>query len=142
VTAGGDVTPRSLALHDALASAFNARQWDEVRSLYHDDALLCTVAAQHQVLGPDELMEVFAGLDKTAYLLGAEQQVVPIDDHAVIVTAPLRYEHSHGVAHDQKCWLLTFKDDLVFRSCDYATESAARAAYAEHGVEIGIHERT
>ena len=136
------MTPRSLALHDALASAFNARQWDEVRALYHDDALLCTVAAQHQVLGPDELMVVFAGLDKTAYLIGAEQRVVPIDDHAVIVTAPLRYEHGRGVAHDQKCWLLTFKDDLVFRSCDYATEAAARGAYAEHGIEIGIHERT
>jgi hypothetical protein len=134
--------PRSLALHDALATAFNARRWDEVRSLYHDDALLCTVAAKHRVLGPDELMEVFADLDKTAYLIGAEQQVVPIDDHAVIVMAPLRYEHGRGVAHDQKCWLLTFKDDLVFRTSDYPSEAVARAAYAEHGIDIGLHERS
>ena len=134
--------PRSLALHDALAAAFNARQWDAVRSLYHDDALLRTVAARHKVLGPDELMEVFAGLDKTAYLIGSEQQVVPVDDDAVIVMASLRYEHNRGVAHDQKCWLLTFKDDLVFRSCDYPTEVAARAAYAEHGIDLGIHEHS
>ena len=56
---------RVVALHDALAAAFNSKQWDSVRALYHDEALLRTVAAHHQVLGPDELMEVFSKLDKT-----------------------------------------------------------------------------
>ena len=42
----------------------------------------------------------------------------------------------------RRCWLLTFKDDLVFRSCDYATEAAAQGRrMSEHGIEIGIHER-
>lgn len=132
---------RVTALHDALAAAFNARRWDHVRALYHDDALLRTVAAQHRVLDPDELMEVFARLDKTAYLIGPEQAVIPIDDDAVMVMASLRYERGRGVAHDQKCWLLTFKDDLVYRSSDYTNENAARAAYAEHGIDLGIHAR-
>jgi hypothetical protein len=135
-------TPRSLALHDALAAAFTERRWEDVRSLYHDDALLCTVAAHHEVLGPDELMEVFARLDQTAYMIGKDPRAVPIDDHAVMVIASLRYENSMGIAHDQVCWLLTFKDDLVYRSRDYPSEAAARAAYAEHGIDIGIHERT
>jgi len=47
-----------------------------------------------------------------------------------------------GVAHDQKCSLLTFKDELAFQSCDFATETAARAAYAQYGIEIGIHEHS
>ena len=132
--------PRSLFLHDALADAFNARQWDAVRALYHDDALLCTVAAQHEILGPDELMKVFARLDDTNYAIGQQQRVVPIDDNAIMVLASLRYENTRGVAHDQKCWLLTFKDDLVFRSRDYTGEEAARAAYAENGLELGIHQ--
>ena len=134
--------PRSLTLHDALAAAFNAGQWPQVRELYHDEALLCTVAANHQVLGPDELMEVFARLDETAYLIGKDQRVVPIDDHAIMVIASLRHENSMGVAHDQVCWLLTFKDDLVFRSRDYPSEQTARSAYAEHGLELGIHEHS
>ena len=133
---------RVVALHDALAAAFNSKQWDTVRSLYHDEALLRTVAADHKVLGPDELMAVFSNLDKTNYLIGEEQSVIPIDDQAFMVIASLRYENSRGIAHDQKCWLLTFKDNLVFRSSDYPNEWAARAAYAEHGIDLGIHEHS
>jgi hypothetical protein len=129
-------------LHDALEREFNARQWGAVRSLYHDEALLCTVAAHPKVLGPDELMDVFGRLDQTAYEIGREHRVIPIDDHAIIVSAPLRYENEVGVAHDQKTWLLTFKDDLVYRSCDDSSEEAARAAYAAHGIDIGIHEHS
>jgi hypothetical protein len=134
--------PQSLRLLEALAQEFNARRWGDVRALYHDDALLRTVAAHHQVLGPDELMEVFAHLDETVYLVGKEQRVVPIDDHAIMVIASLRHESRMGVAHDQVCWLLTYKDDLVYRSCDFTSETAARAAYAEHGIELGIHEHS
>ena len=94
-------SPRSLALLDALERQFTAREWSNVRSLYHDEALLSTVAAQHQVLGPDELMEVFAHLDDTVYLIGKEQRVIPIDDHAAMVIASLRHETRMGVAHDQ-----------------------------------------
>ena len=135
-------TPRSLALLDALEREFTARRWSNVRSLYHDEALLRTVAAQHQVLGPDELMEVFAHLDDTVYLIGKEQRVIPIDDHAAMVIASLRHETRMGVAHDQVCWVLTFKDDLVFRSSDYTSEAAARSAYTEHGIDLGIHEHS
>jgi hypothetical protein len=59
-----------------------------------------------------------------------------------MVIASLRHENTRGVAHDQICWLLTYKDDLVYRSCDYASEAAARAAYAEHGLALGIHEHS
>jgi hypothetical protein len=131
-----------LVLLDALEREFTARQWSNVRSLYHDEALLRTIAAQRQVLGPDELMEVFAHLKDTAYLVGKEQRIIPIDDHAAMVIASLRHETHMGVAHDQVCWVLTFKDDLVFRSADYTSEAAARSAYTDHGIDLGIHEHS
>jgi hypothetical protein len=131
-----------LVLLDALEREFTARQWSNVRSLYHDEALLRTIAAQRQVLGPDELMEVFAHLKDTAYLVGKEQRIIPIDDHAAMVIASLRHETHMGFAHDQVCWVLTFKDDLVFRSADYTSEAAARSAYTDHGIDLGIHEHS
>jgi hypothetical protein len=134
--------PRSLALLEALEREFTARRWSDVRSLYHDEALLRTVAAGHRVLDPDELMEVFAHLDDTVYLIGSERRVIPIDDNAAMVIASLRHESSMGVAHDQVCWLLTFKDELVFRSSDYVSEAAARSAYGENGIGLGIHEHS
>ena len=65
--AGGEDSPRSLRLLDAVASAFNRRDWDGLRTLYHDDALLVTVIAHGNVVGPDELMDIFRDLDQTAY---------------------------------------------------------------------------
>ncbi len=137
--AGREDAPRSLPLLDAVASAFNRRDWDRLRTLYHDDALLVTVIAHGNVVGPDELMDIFRDLEQTAYLIGREQRVVAIDDHAVIVVAPLRYEPSAGgIAHSSRAWLLTFKDELVYRSRDFHDEQEARDAYALHGIDLGV----
>jgi SnoaL-like domain len=122
-----------------VAGAFNGRDWDRLRTLYHDDALLVTVIAHGKVVGPDELMDIFRGSDQTPYLIGRDQRIVAIDDDAVIVMAPLRYESGSGaIAHSRRAWLLTFKDDLVFRTHDYQGEQEARDAYAQHGIGLGV----
>jgi ketosteroid isomerase-like protein len=35
-------------------------------------------------------------------------------------------------------WVLTFKDGLVWRSRAYESVDAARAAYAEYGVDLDV----
>ena len=129
---------RSLMLLDAVSVAYTARDWAMLRTLYHDEARLSTVAAHGRVVGPDELMIIFEELTRTPYSLGPAS-VVAIDDHAAIVTAPLRYPlEQGGIAHDEKTWLLTFKDELVYRSMAYDSQASARAAYAEHGISLGL----
>src|SRR5262249_55509948 len=109
------------ALVEAVAEAFDNGDWDALRALYHDDALLCTMAAHERIVGPDELMEIFSSLDSTMYQVG-DTQTDAIDDHAVIVSGPLRYPQETGdTAYAAKSWLLTFKDGLVFRTNSYAS---------------------
>ena len=76
---------RSLELIAAVDEAFSCGDWPALRRLYHDDALLCTVAAHERLVGPDELMEVFAGLAGTVYSIGSTQTIA-IDDNAVVVS--------------------------------------------------------
>ena len=79
---------KSVVLLDAVSVAYTARDWATLRTLYHDESRLCTVAAHGRVVGPDELMTIFEELTRTPYSLGPASAVA-IDDHAAIVTAPL-----------------------------------------------------
>jgi ketosteroid isomerase-like protein len=129
---------RSLALIEAVAEAFDGGDWEALRALYHDDALLRTMAAHERIVGPDELIEVFASLDSTTYQIG-DTDTEAIDDDAVIVSGPLRYPQESGdTAYAAKSWILTFKDELVYRSNSYASPERARRAYLQYGIDLGI----
>ena len=52
-----------------LLDAYQRGDWTELRSFYHEDALLCTQAAYQRVVGPDEVVSIFADLEGTAYSL-------------------------------------------------------------------------
>ncbi len=132
--------PRSLVLLELVSEAYTSHDWEGLRTLYHDEALLCTVADHESVVGPDEVIEVFKRAAGTAYSVGPPAAVVALDDHAVKVTARVRYPlKGGGIGDSERTWLLTFKDGLVFRSRSYHSRAEARAAYAEHGIERGIH---
>ena len=86
----------------------------------------------------NELFTAFAGLEHTSYQVG-ETTTEAIDDSAVIVSAQLRYpDEQGGVVYAPKSWVLTFKDDLLYRSRAYPSPDRARAAYRRHGVELGM----
>jgi hypothetical protein len=129
---------RSLELIDAVADAFNRADWARLRVLYHDEARLSTVAAHERIVGPDELVRIFAELENTTYAIG-ETVTEAIDDDAVIVSGHMRYPlEDGGVAYAEKSWVLTFKDGLLFRSKSYASTDKARTAYQQYGVALGM----
>jgi ketosteroid isomerase-like protein len=135
---GNDAQARSLSLVQAVFDAFDRSDWATLRDLYHEDARLRTVAAHGRIVGPDELMSVFEGLEQTAYHIG-EATIEAIDDDAVVVSAHLRYPlEQSGIGYASKSWLLTFKDGLVYRTDAYGSMEKARLAYRQHGVELGI----
>ena len=138
MSSGNSVAPRSLSLIEAVSDAFDRSDWATLRSLYHDDARLCTVAAHERVVGPDELVTILQDLEQTSYLIG-ETTTEAIDDDAVVVSAHLRYPlEDGGVAYAPKSWLLTFKEGLVYRTSAYPSAEKAKIAYRQHGVELGI----
>lgn len=137
----GSRRPTALELIADVDSAFKASAWSALRRLYHDDALLCTVAAHERVVGPDELMEIFEALEGTAYSIG-ETRTVAVDDATVLVSAQIRYPlEQGGLADSHRTWLLTFRDGLVWRTRFYRTEADARSAYAQLGVDLGIEQK-
>ena len=138
MSSGNSVSPRSLSLIEEVSDAFNRSDWVALRSLYHDEARLCTIAAHERVVGPDELVTIFESLEQSPYLIG-ETTTEAIDDDAVVVSAHLRYPlEDGGVAYAAKSWLLTFKEGLVYRTTAYASAEKAKIAYRQHGVELGI----
>jgi len=129
---------RSVALLEEVSDAYTRKDWARLRTLYHDDARLCTMAAREAVVGPDEVIETFKNLAGTVYSIG-KTAVFGMDDDAVKVVGRLRYPLENGGMGDSEItWLLTFKDDLLYRSRPYKSRAAARAAYAEHGITLGL----
>lgn len=121
-----------------MTDCYRGQDWVGLRRLYHDEALLCTQAADGRVVGPDEVVGIFEDLQRTVYSVGEAANVI-VDDDAVMVSARLRYQPaSGGMADVKRVWLLTFKDGLVYRSRYYRSETEALAAYAAHGIGLGL----
>ncbi len=131
--------PSSIALTREVASAFTSRDWQRLRGLYHEEAILTPVAAFEELLTPDEIIEVFSRLDQDPFYELGEMSTVALDDHASMVSGRLRFRLASGGFGDGfRAWVLTFKDDQLFRTRAYSSEDEARAAYAEHGIGLGI----
>ena len=133
----------SLELTRAVSDAYVEADWARLRSLYHDDALLCTIAAHQEILPPDQLIGIFRELSEHSVYEVHQQGVEAIDDSAVLVSGQIRYPLPNGgFGHGERTWVLTYKDGLLYRSCAYRNEAQARAAYAGGGIELGIASRT
>lgn len=129
----------SLGLTRAVSDAYLGADWARLRTLYHDDALLCTMAAHQEILPPDALIRIFRELNEHSVYEVHQHGVVSIDDSAVLVSGQIRYPlPKGGFGHGDRTWVLTYKDGLLYRSCAYRNEAQARAAYAGEGIELGI----
>jgi hypothetical protein len=130
---------RSLELTEAVNDAYQRADWPALRALYHDDALLSPIAAQHEIVNPDALVRLLAHVtSETVYEIDGTETIA-IDDHAALVTGRIRFPlPAGGFGEGQRTWLLTYKDDLLYRTCAFTSPAKARAAYAEHGLDLGI----
>jgi hypothetical protein len=124
-------------LLDAISDAFTTGDWERLRSLYHDEARILSVAAGARILGPDELIEVLAGLEHTSYSTD-DTQTEAFDDNAVVVYGMVRDRADVGTMYTESAWVLTFHDRLVWRSRAFPSVDDARAAYGELGLDLGL----
>jgi hypothetical protein len=128
---------RALRLLDAISDAFTTRDWERLRSLYHDQARISSVAGGDRILSPDELIEVLAGIEGGSYSTD-DAETEALDENAVVVSGLVRQRDDVGAMFTPSAWVLTFHGGLVWRSRAYASIDEARAAYGEHGRDLGI----
>jgi hypothetical protein len=131
------VVTRALRLLRAISDAFATRDWTALRALYHDEALILSVAAGERILTADELIDVLAATDVKTYSTD-DAETEALDENAVIVAGLVRERDEAEVMYAPSAWVLTFKDGLVWRSRAYSSVEKARAGYAEDGIDLGM----
>jgi SnoaL-like domain len=131
------VVARVLRLLDAISEAFKTRDWARMRSLYHDQARIWSVAGGDRVLSPDELVEMLSGAEGWSYSTD-DARTEALGENAVVVLGIARQRFEAEAVFISSVWLLTFHDGLVWRSRAYRSLDEARAAYAEHGIDLGF----
>src|SRR3954447_6354873 len=104
----------SRVLLDRVAQAYAAADIQVLKSLYADDALICSAAAPERVLGRDETFDRVDVLQRTR-LIGAVERI-SIDGSAGMLRAAVRTRTPDGAYKSgERIWLLTFRDDLIMR---------------------------
>jgi len=126
-----------LVLLDAISDAFVSRDWERLRSLYHDEARISSVAAGDRILSADGLIEVLAAIEGGSYSTD-DVATEALDENAVVVLGLVRARDEVGIMFTPSTWLLTFQDGLVWRSKAYRSPEEARSAYQEHGLDLGM----
>ena len=128
---------QALRLLEAISDAFSTGDWERLRSLYHDDARIVSVAAGERILGPDELIEVLSGQENSSYSTD-DTKTEAFDENAVVVYGTVRERDEVGTLFLTSAWVLTFSDGLVWRSKAYRSIDEARAAYKNQGLDLGL----
>ena len=132
--------PRSaVEIVTELSRLLAQSRFDEIRSIYHPDARLITMAAGPDPLGPGEAYAaLMAALRTASYRPPETVEAVAIDEIAALGAASIRYPIEHGHAVARRVWLFTVKDGLLFRSVPTHSEAEARDRYHRYGRTLGF----
>ena len=126
---------------EQLYRVFSARDWRAMRELYHPSALIFTVTGGPAPLAANEIVaELERAASEVMYSVHGEPPVA-LDEHAVIIVGRMRRGMPRGGFEDAgHVWLLTVRDELIYRQGVYRSTEEAAAAYRQHGVSLGMGE--
>jgi hypothetical protein len=97
-----------------LEDAFQARNWQRLRSLYHDEALLATDAAGGEYRGPDHTIALLKAAAADGLYDAGVSDVTSLGADAALVWGHLRRRSgARGWSAQQTLRLFTFKDELL-----------------------------
>jgi hypothetical protein len=121
-----------------LFRLFTARNWREMRALYHPSALILTVTGGPAPLPADEIINELERASKDLVYSVRGDPGIALDEHAVIVTGSMRRRLPHGGFEEAgHTWLLTTRDGLIYRQGIYNDVDEATDVYARLGVTLG-----
>lgn len=117
------------------------RDWSAVRALYHPDALLCTVTGGPKPLSADELVIELEQASRSTWYSVSSEPPVALDENAVMMLGRMRRDLPNAGFEDAgHVWLLTVRDELIYRQGVYRSREQAAAAYRQYGVSLGMGE--
>jgi hypothetical protein len=123
-----------------MSEAFADRDWERLGRLYHPQAKLEAVMAGDDFMTATELIGALQrAVNAPRYRPPSWSSPRDIDDHAALITgvSGRRLEHS-AFTEGSRAWVMTFRDELLYRSRVFTTSDEALRCYEEHGVELGI----
>jgi len=125
-------------LLDDVAEAYASGDVSALVDLYDENALICSAAEPDVAVRRDELFDRSDVLQRT-HLVGAIDRI-PIDETAGLLRATARTAAADGRYRPaaEHVWLLTFRDNLIYRQRVLGSRADAIAFYARHGVDLGM----
>jgi hypothetical protein len=127
----------------SLPCSAKLRNGDPCRSVATDREFCAYHAALAAQLGAEEVSELIAAMQRAVndpqYRPPSWSSPRDIDDHAALITgvAGRRLEHD-SFTEGSRVWVMTFQDDLLYRSRVFTSAEGALRYYGEHGVDLGI----
>lgn len=138
-----DTTPEGIVAR--LDAAWRRRDWRAIQGLYHPDALSRSSISGGAFDTPDVVVAaVRKALGDSVVLDAQVHSIEPVDPDAALAVGRLRMANEDGGGgwgDNARCWLVTVKDGLVFRTSVYDTPEAALAEYRELGASLGVPSR-
>ncbi|HJU47303.1 MAG TPA: nuclear transport factor 2 family protein [Gaiellaceae bacterium] len=129
----------AVAAARAVIDAWQARDWDQLRALFHPDARLETQAGGAAMLSGEETLRTLQQALRDGLYEPRVHEFTALDDRAVLLRGSARYRRPEGgFADTTRCWLYVFDGGLLHRSRLFGDASQAREAYAELGPSLGV----
>jgi hypothetical protein len=114
---------------------------EQMRSCFHDDAVIESVASSSRALGPDETaIALGEALRDGVYMVYGWQYEELAPDVVLSVTRARHRAGDRAVRDESVYRLVSGRDGLMWRVRLFRSRSSALAALAEHGPGLGLAE--
>ena len=131
--------PSPSAVVKACLRAHRARDWEELRKLFHADARIGVFSSGGRPGDPEKALEDMKRSYEEddvydAYIADMSE----LDDEAVVLHGRVRSSRAGGFMDVERVWLYVVRERRLYRSAVFRTEAEALAAYAERGPTLGV----
>lgn len=133
---GAARTPSELVRE--LGDAFKANDWARVEQLYHPEAVVQTITGGDIPLPGHAFLQILRESEDIHFKM-PRWTATDLDANAAFVAGiSQRRMEPRGFTTSPVSWVMTFQDDLLYRSAVFPSEREAKEAYARLGIQLGI----
>ena len=123
----------------ACLEAHRAEDWPKLRRLFHPQAKIGVFANGGYPDDPEKAITKMTAAHADALYHADVQSALELDEYAVLLSGSVRYPaEDGGFNHVQRSWLYVVVDGRLYRSQVFETSEEAKAAYVEHGRDLGV----